>query len=165
MRKSLVLGLILALACVACNDDDGGPTVPLSTPNLNGNWVGDWMTEGSAFQVALMLRQDGSRLSGTFRVTSLDSSFPISGSVSNLQMQWAVNGLDCGSLGGDGVADSLVPAQIAGAIDFNLLGCSTNRRFTGPVVWRRSSSRAATSSSSKISTFADLAEALEKELN
>ncbi len=164
MCKSLVFGLVLALACMACRDDDDGITIPLGLPNVAGNWVGEWTVEGTVVRPTLSLRQDGSRLSGT--LTPLDSPFPISGSVnSSLQVQWRVDALGCGSLSGDGVADSLSPAQITGTIDFNLLGCSTNRRFIGPVVWRRSSSLAATSPASGGATFAQLAEALEKELN
>lgn len=162
MRKALfVLSLVFFAACGGGGGGGAGPTAPAPVPQIAGNWLGDWSTGVILVNPVMQLSQSGNLLTGSF--TLLGNTFDIEGSVdSSLTMVWRAKNGGCGSLTGDGSMSTLTPSQIGGTIDLNTLGCINPDRFTGPVVWRRTSAGSMASKLGRHGKLDDLIKAMKQ---
>jgi len=144
MRGRLAV-LLSGLLVLSCGGGGHGPTEPAAVPQVAGLWLGGWGPEGSpvGLGTTMTLTQNGSAISGSFSVNIFGASSAISGTVDgNLKVHWKGTGSGCGSLTGEGTANSLNPTQIEGTIDLNSTGCGGSR-MKGPVIWTKRSSAVA----------------------
>ena len=128
MRR-IILGLVLALAIAACNDDSSSPSEPSrQTVNLSGTWTGNVFVQGSAAQMVWTLSQTSdTSVSGPVRIGLSTGTVLLNGSLTGTldgtiltyTISVGAGGIPLsptcvGQLGGTMTATLTVPSTLAG---------------------------------------------------
>jgi hypothetical protein len=158
--KRTVISAVLLVLVGACGGGGGhSPTEQPQIEQVAGTWQGLWLTSGLSIASIMTLSQNGSSISGT--ITTLDSTFNITGAASGTGITWSVPNSGCGSLTGTGAGANLAPSELDGGITLDTRGCANGAFFTGTIQWFRGSALKA-GGAAKRSTLGDLTRALQE---